>query len=166
MDISMKDRVVLEKHAKSCPVMLGQLARDLGITVRLTTKLGMGVSGQIKKWNGSHLILVNIKEARHRQRFTLAYEIAQFLLCRDVIDGAPDGIRNNILYRSDLVSESLAGEVRNLAMELVMPRELFKGETGSDRDIARKYQVGETLVASYRKRLKEEQVSSRELENG
>ena len=158
MDLNMviEEQSVLAKHVKSCPVMLGQLARDLGVTVRLTTRLGMSVSGQIKKWNGTYLILINIREARHRQRFTLAFEIAQFLLCRDLIDGSKDGIRNNILYRSELVSEARAEEVRNLAMELVMPRELFQGETGSDGDIARKYQVSEAIVAGYRKLLQED----------
>ena len=63
------------------PVRLGEVAKRLGIKVLLST-LPRGTSGQIGQEDGRFVIRINRHEARHRQRFTLAHELAHYLLHR------------------------------------------------------------------------------------
>ncbi|MCY4459266.1 MAG: ImmA/IrrE family metallo-endopeptidase, partial [Albidovulum sp.] len=91
-------REIIDRHCASYPVKLGQLARELGVSVRLS-KLETGISGQIKCENNIYLIRVNRFDSRERQRFTIAHELAHYLLHREIIDSSPNGIRDNVLYR-------------------------------------------------------------------
>jgi Zn-dependent peptidase ImmA (M78 family) len=90
-----------------------------------------GVSGQIAREGGRYIIRVNRNEARERQRFTIAHELAHYLLHRDVIDGSPDGITDNVLYRSG-ASESIEYEANRLAAELIMPMGLIEKRLKED----------------------------------
>lgn len=101
------------------PVRLGALANDLGLTV-VTSTLQPGISGEIRpdaRVEGGYLIRINRHENRPRQRFTLAHEIAHFLLHRDAIG---DGVVDDLLYRSNL-SDRREAEANRLAADLVMP---------------------------------------------
>ena len=66
-------------------------------------------------------IRINRHEMAERQRFTLAHEIAHYLLHRDKIGG---GVVDNIMYRSNL-SSTLEVETNKLAADLIMPRALI-----------------------------------------
>ncbi|HCM3005245.1 TPA: ImmA/IrrE family metallo-endopeptidase, partial [Klebsiella pneumoniae] len=57
-----------------------------------------------------------------RQRFTLAHEIAHFLLHRDRIG---DGITDDILYRSKL-SDFMEVQANRLAADILMPGHLLE----------------------------------------
>ena len=104
----------LEEH----PVKLGALANRLGVKVLLST-LPRGTSGYIGQENGEFLIRINRHEAKHRQRFTLAHELAHFLLHRDriIVEG---GWSENILLRSGQPA-SIEYEANRLASDLVIP---------------------------------------------
>ncbi|MDQ1186377.1 ImmA/IrrE family metallo-endopeptidase [Agrobacterium larrymoorei] len=108
------------KHQKNIPVKLGELARDLGIEVKVAT-LNPGISGEIRKDSENNIskykIRINRHEKKERQRFTLAHEIAHFLLHKDKIG---DGLTEDILYRSTL-SNALEYEANRFAAELIMP---------------------------------------------
>ncbi|MFN3169720.1 MAG: ImmA/IrrE family metallo-endopeptidase [Hyphomicrobiales bacterium] len=120
-----ENRAVLEKYLSTYPVKLGGLARELGVGGIRVSSMQTGVSGQITKENGDYFIRVNRNEARERQRFTIAHELAHFLLHKDVIDSSPDGITDNVLYRSG-APESIEYEANRLAADLIMPMNLIE----------------------------------------
>jgi hypothetical protein len=94
---------IITSHQQAFPVAVGAIAKDLGIIVKKAT-LSAGISGEIK------------------ERFTLAHEIAHFLLHRDKLS---DGITDNILYRSSL-SDTLEAQANRLAADIIMPWPLMK----------------------------------------
>lgn len=118
------ERAIVERHLLDAPVKLGAVARELGISVKLST-LNPGESGNISKVEDQYVIRINRYESRERQRFTLAHEIAHFLLHRDIIDSTEGGITDNVLYRSG-APEQAEYEANRLAADLVMPKELIR----------------------------------------
>ncbi|MCW8336641.1 ImmA/IrrE family metallo-endopeptidase [Vibrio paucivorans] len=99
------------------PVKVGALAKAFGIVVKSST-LAAGISGEIKKDERSgYVIRVNRHDVKARQRFTLAHEIAHFLLHKDSIG---DGIVDDILYRSSL-SDTMEAQANRLAADILMP---------------------------------------------
>jgi Zn-dependent peptidase ImmA (M78 family) len=124
--ISPEHKAALERYLSEHPVKLGQLAKKLGVTIKLSG-LGTGVSGQIAREDGQYVIRVNRNEARERQRFTIGHELAHFLLHRDIIDSSPEGITDTVLYRSG-ASERVEFEANRLGAEIVMPMRLVERE--------------------------------------
>ena len=100
------------------PVRLGEIAKRLKVKVLLST-LPRGTSGQIGQENGQFVIRINRHEAKHRQRFTLAHELAHFLLHRDNII-AEGGWSENVLLRSGQPA-NVEYEANRLASDLVIP---------------------------------------------
>lgn len=100
------------------PVRLGEVAKRLGVKVLLST-LPRGTSGQIGQEDGEFVIRINRHEARHRQRFTLAHELAHYLLHRDRII-AEGGWSENVLLRSGQPA-NIEYEANRLASDLVIP---------------------------------------------
>lgn len=107
---------IIKAHQVELPIALGRIAKHLGIVVKKAT-LSAGISGEIKEVDGVCTIRVNRHDVKARQRFTLAHEIAHFLLHRDKIG---DGITDDILYRSSL-SDALEAQANRLAADIVMP---------------------------------------------
>ena len=117
-------RETINRYLDDYPVKLGQIAKDLEVSIKVSS-LNTGVSGQITRENDHYLIRVNRHEARERQRFTIAHELAHFLLHKQVIDSSPDGIKDNVLYRSG-APERIEYEANRLASDIVMPMPLVK----------------------------------------
>ncbi len=111
---------IVKRHLAVKPVPLGALARDLGIEVKLSA-LEPGSSGMIKLADDGYRIKINRYETRERQRFTLAHEIAHFLLHQKEINRG-DGIVDNVLYRSGQ-PKKIEHEANRLAADLIMPDE-------------------------------------------
>ncbi len=108
------------------PVPLGKLARSLGLTVKVAP-MERGTSGLIAKvGNASYEIKLNKFETRNRQRYTLAHEIAHYLLHREIIDNS-DGIKDNILLRSGLPQE-IEYQANRLAADLIMPDDYVESD--------------------------------------
>lgn len=122
--INQSDREKLEKHLNSVPVKLGAIAKEFGIDVQLSS-LPLNVSGQIAKTASGYEIKINRHESRQRQRFTLAHELAHFLIHRDVIDSMGGTLTDNVLYRSG-AAEKIEYEANRLASQIVMPEEALK----------------------------------------
>jgi Zn-dependent peptidase ImmA (M78 family) len=132
---------------KEYPVRLGEIAKRLGVKVLLST-LPRGTSGQIGQEDGEFVIRINRHEAKHRQRFTLAHELAHFLLHREKIV-AEGGWSENVLLRSGQPA-SIEYEANRLASDLVIPSdqlskatEDYVGPLTSEviEDLARKFGV-------------------------
>lgn len=122
---------VLRRHQQTAPVKVGALAADLGLEV-LRSDLPPGVSGMLTRnpndpdrW----VIRVNRHEHKHRQRFTIAHEIAHFVLHKDEIR---DGITDDTFYRSGL-SERREWEANRLAADILMPWDLVRSLAGDGK---------------------------------
>ena len=109
---------IIQSHTCKKPVPLGAIARDLGISVKVSA-LERGRSGLIEYKNDEYTIKINRHETRERQRYTLAHELAHFLLHRDIIESS-GGIVDNVLYRSGQ-PEQIEFEANRLAADLIMP---------------------------------------------
>lgn len=124
--VAQGERAFLDRYMSTYPVKLGQLAKDLGVAIKISS-MGTGISGQITREDNRYVIRVNRNEARERQRFTIAHELAHYLLHRSVIDSSPDGITDTVLYRSG-APERIEYEANRLAAEIVMPISLIQRE--------------------------------------
>jgi len=110
---------VLKKHTREIPVKLGALAAELGIEV-FRSPLKPGISGLIEPSEtaaSGYRIKINRHESVERQRFTLAHEIAHFLLHKELIR---TGVVDSTMYRSNLSSKHEI-EANKLASMIVMP---------------------------------------------
>lgn len=124
----------IARHQQAAPVRVGAIASDLGVKV-VISDLPLAVSGMLtldqsdrKTWT----IKVNRHEHRNRQRFTIAHEIAHFVLHRDVIGNE---LVDDTFYRSGL-SEQREFEANALAAEILMPWPLIKSlMADGERDI-------------------------------
>lgn len=116
--LSPNHREIIFEAQRELPVRVGDIARKLGLPVKAST-LPAGISGEIRPAAGSFEIKVNRHESRGRQRFTVAHELAHFLLHRDHIGS---GVSDDALYRSSL-SDVREAEANRLAAEILMPRE-------------------------------------------
>ena len=85
---------LIEKHQHSVPIDVYEIAMDLQIKVYIEKGWPNGLSGKIVKdalsgGQSGYAIYVNGDHAETRQRFTLAHEIAHFILHKENIG---DGI--------------------------------------------------------------------------
>ncbi|WP_082560720.1 ImmA/IrrE family metallo-endopeptidase [Caulobacter sp. Root487D2Y] len=124
---------ILKRHQQSPPVKVGDIARDLGLKV-MVADLPLGISGKLSKdESGVWTIRVNRGEPKSRQRFTIAHEIAHFVLHRTQIeDDLNSELADDTFYRSGL-SKRIEWEANRLAAEIVMPWHLIDQATGVNR---------------------------------
>jgi hypothetical protein len=133
--IEPQHREILNRYSGQVPVPVGRLAGELGLPVNLAS-LSPSISGLIEPSEDApsgFRIRINRYEVDERQRFTIAHEIAHYLLHRDQIKS---GIVDNVMYRSSLSSKREA-EANRLAADIIMPypcvlRELDR--LGGERD--------------------------------
>ena len=135
LSLTAEQKAIIESHQDQFPVKVGAIAKAFGINVKKAT-LAAGISGEIKETRNLVTIRVNRHDVKERQRFTLAHEIAHFLLHRDKIG---DGITDDILYRSNLSSAQEA-QANRLAADIVMPWSLIQSslETYDDLKLEQK----------------------------
>ena len=120
--LDMPTRTLIRNFQDEGAVKLRGIANALGVEVKSAT-LRPGISGEINRHeNGSYTIRVNRHDPRTRQRFTVAHELAHFLLHRDQIG---DGIQDDKLYRSSL-SDRREQEANRLAADILMPLNLIQ----------------------------------------
>lgn len=120
--ISRQEMDAIKEYLEQKPVPLGKIASALGVKVTVSN-LPVGISGEISNADGNFEIRINRNESRERQRFTLAHELAHFLLHRDRIPSGT-GITDNRLYRSG-APEQVEYEANRLAADLIMPEQLI-----------------------------------------
>ena len=123
--LHLEHKKILMRHLSECPVKVGEIAKDLDVKIRVSG-LHPEISGLIRhEGSDGYVIRVNRYEARERQRFTIAHELAHFMLHKELIDRSPDGITDNVLYRSG-APEATEYEANRLAAEIVMPGHQIK----------------------------------------
>lgn len=119
MSISTAHQDIISKYMNNPPVRVAALANELGLRV-VKSAMPVNLSGSIEpdpENPSSYLIRVNRFDSDERQRFTIAHEIAHFLLHERLIRG---GIVDSILYRSNL-SSVYETEANKLAADILMP---------------------------------------------
>lgn len=100
------------------PVDVEGLAKALGLTVSYDW-LPDDISGKIEHGaDGGFAVAINRGHAATRQRFTLAHEIAHFVLHRDLIG---DGVVDDALYRSKTLSDAIERQANRYAADILMP---------------------------------------------
>lgn len=120
--VSDHERAILARHLQRAPVDLKSLSRELGVPIKAAT-LAPGKSGEIRpSGDGGYIVKVNRHDSSGRQRFTVAHELAHFLLHRHLI-GA--GITDDALYRSNQ-TDRVEAEANRMAAEIVMPTQLVR----------------------------------------
>lgn len=124
---SLEGMEIIRKHQKSAPVQTIPIAEALGLSCYRVASWTDATSGMIVRdpergGDSGFAIYVNAKHSDVRRRFTIAHEIAHFVLHRDLIG---DGITEDALYRSGL-SDAVEREANGLAAEILMPRHLIR----------------------------------------
>ena len=142
---------IIAKYQREAPVNVLAIARELGINVWEMHNFSDTISGKIFRdpLNGGSSgfsIAVNAKEAPVRKRFTIAHEIAHFILHRDRIT---DELVEDTLYRGGLGSKAET-QANKLAADILMPYSLInrlmsEGVTNLT-ELARKLQVSEMAL--------------------
>lgn len=134
-------RFIEEAHT-DLPVKLSALASKLGVRVVAST-LPAGISGELRpSADGSCVISINRHDSSRRQRFTVAHELAHFLLHRDHIGS---GIKDDALYRSGL-SDAREAEANRLAAEILMPMSLVQRQLQTHGGVATEDVVAKLAV--------------------
>lgn len=114
------ERELIEQFTSQIPVPIGQMGHAFGLRIRSVT-LPADISGLIKLCDDDvYEVQVNNTDAPVRQRFTVAHEIAHYMLHRELI--GHDGIEDTILFRSRL-SNRQETEANRLAAAILLPWE-------------------------------------------
>ena len=135
---------IVSRYTGRAPVNLDAIARDLEIPVE-RLDLGTNVAGSIfrdktKSPKSGFVIRINSTQHPNRQRFTLAHELAHYLLHRDLIDS---GITDDVMYRSEAGGHHET-QANRVAADIIMPFDLVKEmyERGHDTNaLARMFGV-------------------------
>jgi hypothetical protein len=119
---------IMAKHQAQAPVDVVAIAKDLGINVWSMDSLPTSVSGKIFRdpLNGGPTgfsIAVNSSHSFVRQRFTVAHEIAHFLLHRKKLESTD--LIDDGMYRSGL-SNKEETEANRMAADILMPFSLIR----------------------------------------
>jgi len=140
---------IIEKHKNSVPVETIPLARDLGLKVYYSDWPD-NISGCLKrdeKSKSGYSIFVNTNHHPNRRRFTIAHEIAHFVLHRDLIG---DGITDDKLYRSGMTNK-VEAQANSFAADILMPRPQLRKDLedpdASMEGLARKYGVSKAAMS-------------------
>jgi hypothetical protein len=117
---------IIKSHQRSYPVQMVPLATDLGLRVYRVMDWPNNISGRLYKsvehgGPSGFAIDVNGKHPEVRRRFTIAHEIAHFVLHRHHIG---NGVYDDGLYRSGLPN-SIEVQANKGAAEILMPRHLI-----------------------------------------
>ena len=115
---------IIDRFQRSYPVDMIGMAKALNLRI-VEEELPDSISGKIERdwFNNDFYITVNSKHGENRKRFTIAHEIAHFILHRDLIG---DGITDNGLYRDERIGDTRERQANRYAATLLMPKNLVK----------------------------------------
>ncbi|MBV8829911.1 MAG: ImmA/IrrE family metallo-endopeptidase [Acidobacteriaceae bacterium] len=138
----------IRRLQKSVPVNIEAIAAVLGLTVWESSRLPEGIAGKLKRdiENGGpsqFSIIVRAQDPLVRKRFTVAHELAHYLLHRHLFT---DELVDDALYRSTLKT-SVEAEANSFAADLLMPRHLLEQYPGkSIQELAFLFKVSEQAM--------------------
>ena len=146
---------VIAEFTDDIPVDLDAMADRLGIPVFYDHALPNDVSGKIsrdKRAKAGFEITIHANDSDGRRRFTLAHEIAHYVLHRDLIDHLVD----NAMYRSNLSSQ-FERQANHYAAKILLPAEAVRKQFK---------EIPNTLILAYRFKVSERAMKIRVSELG
>ncbi|WP_210327227.1 ImmA/IrrE family metallo-endopeptidase [Methylocystis sp. H4A] len=154
----MSDQLPIEtvgQYMEQAPVDIEGLATALGLAINRELWPD-NKSGKIEcEANGGPCtITVNAMHPESRQRFTIAHEIAHFILHRDAIG---DGIVDDGMYRSGR-SEKIERQANQYAAEILMPWKIviqkYRAGHQTPTALAREFKVSPAVAEIRMKELR------------
>jgi Zn-dependent peptidase ImmA (M78 family) len=128
---TLHEQINVIKHHQALdgvpPIHVIPITKDLGIPVYKAHGWDDDTSGMIKLGKDGYEIYVNAGHHPHRRRFTIAHELAHFILHKDYIG---NGIVDDALLRSRL-SNKIEKQADSLAADILMPMNLLCPMLGS-----------------------------------
>lgn len=121
-DIEYITQFILSHTKTFCEnsTQLIDLATKLSLNVFHAEFKDNDIAGMLKIENDKYNIYVNQEQPIERQRFTIAHEIAHFILHKDLINAQ----RGSILYRKDFTSsDPIEKQANFFAAALLMPKD-------------------------------------------
>jgi Zn-dependent peptidase ImmA (M78 family) len=116
---------VIRQFTEHPPVNVEGLAKALGLSVwekELPRNSGMLTADHLSGPSG-YTIYVNSTDALYRRRFTIAHEIAHYLLHRN---RETREFMDDRMYRSPGISDAKEAEANRLAADILMPRRIIR----------------------------------------
>src|ERR1700761_3903199 len=116
-----EQKEIIRRHQTTPPVDVVKIAHELGLKVYRVRDFAPDVSGMIKKdeargGESGFAIYVNAAHAEVRRRFTIAHEIAHFVLHETMIG---DGVVEDALLRADGLSSSVERQANAMAADIL-----------------------------------------------
>jgi Zn-dependent peptidase ImmA (M78 family) len=142
----------IRRFQQTPPVDVAGLALALGLNV-YADQLADGIAGMIihRPEYGSrsgYSIVVNARDPLVRQRFTVAHEIAHFVLHKECIG---NGLTENAMHRAEGLSNWQEVEANKMAADILMPVDLVSAEIGAGNrnleTLAAKFNVSQIAMA-------------------
>lgn len=142
---------VIEENTKEAPVLLKPITAGLGLKVYSSEFDDATISGMIKRDTealSGYSIYVNKLHHKNRIRFTIAHEVAHYILHQEFIG---DGVVDDVMYRSNL-SDKMEREANNFAADILMPWPLLSRAMKINNNInidelAQKFNVSKSAMA-------------------
>jgi len=116
---------IIKHFTQEPPVDVVSLAEALGLRVwekSLPNISGMVTPDQLNGGRSGYSIYVNAEDPLNRRRFTIAHEIAHYLLHRKRM---PE-FKDDRMYRSPGLSDDVEAEANRLAADILMPRRIIR----------------------------------------
>ncbi|HTT80961.1 MAG TPA: ImmA/IrrE family metallo-endopeptidase [Stellaceae bacterium] len=135
---------IIAAHQRHAPVNVELVARDLGLPIYYST-LDRNIKGKLIRRNQGFAIVINSLDTRLRQRFTIAHEIAHYVLHRDLMNVE---IVDHDSYQS-MLSSDYESQANRLAVDILMPGELVRQEFAENPDpraLAKHFWVSEKAM--------------------
>lgn len=141
----------IRRHQTTAPVQVIPIAYELGLKVYYVDWQD-NMSGRIERneklgGDSGYAIFVNKNHPPNRRRFTIAHEIAHFVLHRDQIG---DGVYDDAMYRSGLPQRT-EFEANRLAADILMPWHLINEATNDGLStverLAQKFEVSNSSMS-------------------
>ncbi|MFH1392708.1 MAG: ImmA/IrrE family metallo-endopeptidase [bacterium] len=164
MNLKDTEIEIIKKHSGSLPVSIVDIARELGVKVYnadFNNNDEKNTSGVLKKErDGAYSIYVNRNEHPNRKTFTIAHELAHFLLHKDQIDNIHKDY--SLLFRMtptvsiDATKRKMEQDANELAANILMPEEKFFQvwqESDSIKKVANTFGVSEIATTIRAQRL-------------
>jgi Zn-dependent peptidase ImmA (M78 family) len=139
---------IIKRFQYKTPVDVVAIANEFGIEIFTSDFGGQPYAGKIEKKDGKYFIYVNVKDPYKRQRFTIAHELAHFILHKHLFENR--ALIDNELYRSGLNNE-YETEANKLAADILMPWHLINSAMNENirtiPELAKRFQVSDSAMA-------------------
>ena len=143
---------IISRHQVQPPIQIAKMAREMGVEVYKSEGWPDHISGLIRTdpehcGESGYAIYTNASHSERRRRFTIAHELAHYILHRHLIG---NGITDDVLYRSRL-GGPIERQANRYAAKLLMPwgliLESFEQGIDTVEKLADKFEVSKSAMS-------------------